>query len=292
MRAWIVLGLAIGTGCRKESGSGAARVERGSGAAPAAVLAPAPAGDAGAGAGDAGAGAADAGTADAGADGTAGGPWPASVEVATITTEKQLSRTLALDLALPRFRTKPPALGVELNARFARYTKVDTPRSSVGSYYVHCAHALASRFAVIEECGEMRNWVTAEEARAGTGGAPAGPEPQITAVWLQPGMPRIELGELAPGINAGAEIARAVKRAPPDCNLDRCEYKPASFSIDAGGIVFRPVAYCSIGCEEEHLPRIPLDALKPTQPRAMQLVDWIRKRVAADESLVEATFEP
>jgi len=87
-------------------------------------------------------------------------------------------------------------------------------------------------------------------------------------------------------------IAKAVKRAPPDCNLDQCEYKPASFSIDAGGIVFRPIAYCSIGCEEEHLPRIPLDALKPTQPRAVQLVDWIRKRVAADDSLVEATFEP
>ncbi len=160
--------------------------------------------------------------------GGAASEWPKSVEVAMVTAQQPVSRTLNIDTVLPRFRTKPGAIAGELNTRFARFAKVDPEmKTHVGTYFTHCEPDLVSRFAVIMDCDEMHDYRTLAEHQAATGGSPAGPEPRLAAVWLQPGLPAIEIGQLAPGIDAAGVVARALQSAPADCGLDRCEYNPA-----------------------------------------------------------------
>ena len=291
MRTWIVVVLAVaGAGCRKEEPARGRAAAPGDLAAPSVALPPADATAAPGVDAAADAGAADAGVGDAG---VAEAPWPTAVEVAMITTEKPLSRTYSVDTAVPRFRTRPGALAAELNARFARFAKrrASDVKGYQGSYHAHCQLHLVSRFAVIVECGEMNDIRTIAEARAGTGGAPAGPTPTLVAVWLQPGLPAIELAQLAPGIDAAQVIARAIKGSPANCEPTWCEHEPDTFSLDVAGVVFRPSTYCSLGCAEEHWPRIPIDQLKPVHPWAVQLVGWIRERADAGEGLVEGQAE-
>lgn len=280
MRSWIVVVLAIaGTGCRKE-GQQQPPQRQEQVAQPVAQDAPAeaiaaPPVDA----------AVDAGvTPDANLTAVA---WPTSVQM-EIVEGKPLSKTLQVDTSIPRFRTKPGELAAELNERFATYVKLDSSyKTYVGTHYARCSAAVLNRFAAIFECSKMFDARSAEAHAAGTGGSPAGPDPDIFAFWLQPGLPAIELDQLAPGLDAAVLIAAGVKDAPAKCQEAGCEYAPASFSIDAEGIVFRPKFYCSTSCDDEHLPRIPFDQLAPTHPWAVKLVDRLRKRVAAGESLVE-----
>lgn len=58
-----------------------------------------------------------------------------------------------------------------------------------------------------------------------------------------------------------------------------------SFAIDGEGITFIPTAYCS-GCDEQ-FPKISLDQLGPNHPWAVKLVEWVRKRATAGESLIK-----
>jgi hypothetical protein len=292
MRTWIIVALALalaGAGCRKEEPSRSRAAGSGTAAAPAVAPAPAPVpADAPVAPADA-----DAGPADADA-GVAEAPWPASIEVAMISKEQPLTRMYSVDIAVPRFRTKPGALAAELNARFAQFTKRTAAdvKGYQGSYYAHCQLNLVSRLAVIVECGEMNDMRTIAEAQAGTGGAPAGPTPSLDAVWLQPGLPPIELAQLAPGVDAAKVIAKAIKGSPSSCEPTWCEYRPDTFTLDAEGVLFRPTTYCSLECPQEHVPRIPLDELRPVHPWAVQLVSWIRKRAEAGEGLVEGRTDP
>lgn len=214
--------------------------------------------------------------------------WPASVAAEMITSTDSPSDRLGVSVSVPRFRTRPGEIAGELNERLARYAKLDPAFTTfVGMHKAECWPAVVNRFAVIVECKKMTDARTVEDHEARIGGAPAGPEPMILAVWLQPGLPPIELGQLAPGVDVARVLADAKRRAPADCQPEWCEYGPDSFSIDREGIAFHPIAYCGFWCDDEHLPRIPLDALRPTHPWAMKLVDRIRKRAAAHDDLAE-----
>ncbi|HWO18825.1 MAG TPA: hypothetical protein VNO30_08610 [Kofleriaceae bacterium] len=296
MQTWIAVALPLtlaaaalaGAGCRKEEP--ARRQTAGSGSAPTSVpvpaVAPVPA--------DAPVAPADADAAPAADAGVTEAPWPTSVAVTMIAKEQPLTRTYSVSIDVPRFRTKPAAFATELNARFAQYTRLTAAdvKGYQGSYYAHCRLHLVSRLAVIVECGEMNDRRTIAEAQEGTGGAPAGPTPDFVAVWLQPGLPPIELAQLAPGVDAAKVIATAIKGSPKDCEPTWCEYRPDTFALDAEGVVFRPTTYCSLECPQEHVPRIPLAELRPVHPWAVQLVDWIRKRAEAGQELVEGRTDP
>lgn len=203
--------------------------------------------------------------------GLATAPWPTSIESSEFVNGRA-QPTSGGDVEIPRFRTKPPEIGEALNARLATYGRSSSARrTSAGGYRVHCSSSVLSLFAVVVECTQAT-----EETE---------PEVHRIAVWLQPGLPPIELDQLAPGADASATIARARGRAPAECRRSSCKFEPTSFSLDRYGLVFPPTSYCT-ACNKEDLPQIPLAEMKSTHPWGLELVAWIRKRAAAGLSLL------
>jgi hypothetical protein len=173
----------------------------------------------------------------------------------------------------------------------AKLTGLDATASAwngmQGDFYLNCEASLVNRLAVIVQCHKMVDSRTIAEANAATGGAPAGPTPITFAWWLQPGLPPITLDQLAPGVDVRAVIARAIH--VPSC-AQPCSFDASAFVIETDGVVFVPIDYCERVCTTA--PTLALDQVKPAHPWAKKLVDWIRKRVAAGQSLVKNDGSP
>jgi hypothetical protein len=211
--------------------------------------------------------------------------WPSSIVSSVDETSKTVGE-FHIDIALPRFRTTPDAIGKELDAKLAPLAELGLdPKKHQGSLSLTCTRLVVNRLVAIVQCGRMFDARTLAEARAGTGGAPGGPSPIVVAVWLQPGLPPIRLDEIAPGVDGAATIAAAQKS---HACADDCTYKPDRFVIDEEGRVrFVPIEHCDYECATEHAPRIALDAIKPTHLWGKKLYAWIHERLDADESLVK-----
>ena len=124
---------------------------------------------------------------------------------------------------------------------------------------------------------------TLAEAREGSGGAPAGPDTHVIAVWLQPGLPAITLDELAPNVDAAAALASG----PASCS-GQCTFARDHFVIDDdGSIRFVPTEHCSFECGNEQAPRIPFEERASKHPWVVKLDAWIRTRLEAGQSLVK-----
>jgi hypothetical protein len=209
--------------------------------------------------------------------------WPTAIESTMVETRRTIGE-FEIDVAYPRFRTRPPEIADALNARLAPLVEPGLdPKAYQGRLDLHCAPRVVNRLAVIVECSRMLDARTLAEARAGTGGAPAGPEPHVLAVWLQPGLPAITLDELAPTANASAALASISATCAGQCTFARDH-----FVLDEqGDIRFVPTDYCSVECGSDGAPRIPFDERTSKHPWVVKLDAWIRKRLESGQSLVK-----
>jgi hypothetical protein len=198
-------------------------------------------------------------------------PWPTSIESSEYARGKLKPLIDKDHVEIPRFRTQPPELGEELNARLAKYAKPDPARKvPADEYRARCHTDVLSRFAVVIYCEQSL------EA--------ADPKVDVLRLWLQPGLPPIELDQVAPGADAAKAIARDLKRASAECRTT-CKTTPAGFTLNRYGVVFPPLGYCE-PCDKLSWPQIPLAEMKPTHPWAVELVDWVRKRAKAGYSML------
>jgi hypothetical protein len=216
--------------------------------------------------------------------------WPIGIEFEDVVRDDTVgSGVFQFSVSYPRFRTKPPGVGREINAKLAPLAAVDfDPKEYQGELFLRCSESVVNRLVVIMKCPHYVESRTLAERDQGTVGAPAGPDPHAVAWWLQPGLPPVTLDQLAPGIDVRAmiETAQAQPNLDDRCGRDPCKLDPASFEIDADGIRLVPVEYCTSACDAM-LPRIRLDQLRPTHPWAKKLVAWIKQRVEAGESLIK-----
>jgi hypothetical protein len=198
--------------------------------------------------------------------------WADGVELTWI--DRDDGDPVSIQLHVPHFRSRPKAIAKEMNAVFAAGLHPGTFPKMRGTYLYDCAVSLLSRRAMSVKCGKMID-VAPEAAQGGMDDdAPAGPTPEVTTVWLQPGLPKITIDELADASHVQAALAAATAS---------CEFRADSFVVDTNGVTFEPIDYCPADTD---LPTIALDDLRANDAWAKLLLAWLHERVDAGDGAI------